>query len=113
MFTAFILLLRKLPLSFYLTIFAVVVISAGYFFWKGKIVAAVKSQCESEKIARENEVLQRQAEEFRQYILFLEEKKAENEKFISRQRKALEDAQEQDGDVAPVLRGTIDRLRDD
>lgn len=98
-------LLRKLPPSFYLAVLAAAVIAGGLFVWRGKIIAAERTSCMAD-------VLERQNQELRQYVAFLEAEKARNTDFIRKQRKALDDANDEDGTVAPVLRNALERLRD-
>jgi len=62
MLTAFFLLLRKLPLSFYLTIIGIVVISGGYLFWRNQIIAEAESKFESELMIRKNQEIQAEIE---------------------------------------------------
>lgn len=75
-----------------------------------KIHDAGEKSCMSGVRAEKISALEKELFETQQYQKFLLENQKKNIDFINRQRKALKDAKEQDGDVAPVLRGTIDRL---
>lgn len=94
-------------------ILAVLSVLGGLWYFKDKIAAYEQLVCTSDNLAAENAALKLQLAEAQQYSLFLAEAKKKNEDFIKRQKKALRDAQENDGPVADNLRGTLARLQRD
>lgn len=94
-------------------IIAVLSVLGALWVFKDKIAAYEQLVCTSDNLAGENAALKLQLAEAQQYSLFLAAAKKKNEDFITRQRKAIRDAKENDGPVADVLRGTYDRLRRD
>jgi len=94
-------------------IIAVLSVLGGLLVFKDKIAAYEQLVCTSDNLAADNAALRLQLAEAQQYSLFLAAAKKKNEDFITRQKKALRDAKEQDGAVAPVLRGAYDRMRRD
>lgn len=101
----------SLPPRVYLVALAVILAAGGFFYAKGKIIDFADKRCQASNIAKENDDLKRAIFEIQQYNSFLLSQKSKNETYIEKQRKALKDAQDQDGDVAPVLRNTLERLR--
>jgi hypothetical protein len=93
--------------------FAVILAAGGLFYIKGRIEAAERNKCNAEQLRAENEVLKANIEQMRLYSEFLAQKQSEKDQFIQNQKKALKNGNEQDGDVAPILRGTLERLRND
>lgn len=94
-------------------IIAVLSVLGALWVFKDKIAAYEQLVCTSDNLTAENAALKLQLAEAQQYSLFLAAAKKKNEDFITRQRKAIRDAKENDGPVADVLRGTYDRLRRD
>ena len=102
----------SLPPRVYLVAFAVILAVGGLFYIKGRIEAAERNKCNAEQLRAENEVLKANIEQMRLYSEFLAQKQSEKDQFVKNQKKALKDANEEDGPVAPVLRGALERLRD-
>lgn len=107
----FLLGMTKLPLWFYAAILAVILIAGGFFYAKGKIIDFADKRCQESNIAKENDDLKRAIFEIQQYNSFLLSQKSKNETYIEKQRKALKNANDEDGHVAPILRNTLERLR--
>ena len=102
----------SLPPRVYLVAFAVILAAGGLFYIKGRIEAAERNKCNAEQLRAENEVLKANIEQMRLYSEFLAQKQSEKDQFIQNQKKALKNGNEEDGPVAPVLRNTLERLRD-
>lgn len=97
----------------WLTFFAVLSLLGAFFWFKNSIYQDCRNDVQAIDNAAKVSALEKQLAEEKQYQAFLLDNQRKNEDFIKRQRKALKDANEKDGDVAPVLRGTFERLRND
>lgn len=102
----------SIPSRVYLVVLAVILAAGGLFYIKGKIEASERNKCNTEQLRAENEVLKANISQMRLYSEFLAQKQSEKDQFVKNQKKALKDANEEDGPVAPVLRGALERLRD-
>ena len=102
-----------LPPKTWLTIFAVLSMLSAFFWFRHSIYAECQSDAKAIADAAKVSALEKQLAEEKQYHAFLLDNQRKNEDFIKRQKRALKDANEKDGDVAPVLLGTFERLRND
>lgn len=97
----------------WLTIFAVLSLFGAFLWFKHSIYQDCRNDEQAKANAAKVTALEKQLAEEKQYQAFLLDNQRKNEDFIKRQKRALKDANEKDGDVAPVLRGTFERLRND
>ena len=97
----------------WLTLFAILSLIGAFFWFRYSIYVDCQTTEQAKQEAAKVEGLEQALEEAKQYNAFLLANQRKNEDFIKRQKRALKDANEQDGDVAPILRGTLERLRND
>lgn len=97
----------------WLWIFTIAAILGGLFWFRHSIYAACDAGHQAEAANEKVTALEKENLELKQYRDFLLVNQKTNENFIKSQKKALKDANEKDGDVAPVLRGVFDRMPDD
>lgn len=86
------------------------ILSAG-LAWK--IYGMVWDACKAEQNRHQIIALENALKLEREYLNHVLVSQAKNQKFITRQRKALQDAKENDAPAAPVLINTINRLHND
>jgi hypothetical protein len=97
----------------YLVIFCVLIALGTFFWFKNSIYQECKSDVKAASDAAKVKELEQALADAQQKEAFLLDNQRKNEDFIKKQRKALKDANEKDGDVAPVLFGTLERLHAD
>lgn len=97
----------------WLVIIAVLSVLGAFFWFKDSIYQDCRNDVQVIDNAAKVVALEKQLAEEKQYQAFLLDNQRKNEDFIKRQKRALKDANEKDGDVAPVLLGTFERLRND
>jgi len=107
------LITSKIPAKVWLVIIAVLGLLGAFFWFRHSIYAEYKSDAKAIADAAKVDALELELTEAKQYAAFLLDNQRKNEDFIKRQRKALKDANEKDGDVSPLLRGTFERLHTD
>lgn len=105
--------LTKIPPKAYLVIFCVLIALGAFFWFKQSIYQECKSDIQAEQNAEKVKQLEQALYDAKQKEVFLLNNQRKNEDFIKRQRKALKDANEKDGDVSPLLRGGLERLHTD
>lgn len=97
-------------MKIYIYIFVLAMVLGVLWKVSGEIYRAGEQNASGECSNAQNEALKLKLAEAQQYQEFLIDNQRKNEEFIKKQRKALNDARENDGDVAPILRGTLERL---
>ena len=107
------LILSELTPKTWLIVFAVLSVLGAFFWFRHSIYVSCETAQQAKADAAKVIALEQELSEARQKETFLLDNQRKNEDFIKRQKRALKDANEKDGDVAPVLRGTFDRLRND
>lgn len=103
----------KIPFKVWIYIFAVLIALGAFFWFKHSIYQECKLDIQAKQDAEKVIQLEQVIAEAKQKETFLLNNQRKNEDFIKRQRKALKDANEKDGDVSPLLRGGLKRLHGD
>ena len=106
-------LTTRIPLKAWLIIFAVLSLVGAFFWFKHSIYQECKLDIQAKQDAEKVIQLEQHLVEAKQKESFLLDNQRKNEDFIKRQKRALKDANEKDGDVSPLLRGGLKRLHDD
>lgn len=103
--------LTKIPLKAWLALFCVLAVVGGLLWFRH----TVYQDCQKDEQAAQNqakaEALEKELSELKQYQAFLLQKQAKNQTTINSLKRDLYNAQDKDGDVAPVLRNGLERLR--
>lgn len=103
----------KIPAKAYLIVFCVLIALGAFLWFRHSIYQECKSDVKAAADAAKVVELEQALADAKQKEAFLLDNQRKNEDFIQKQRKALKDAKEKDGDVAPVLFGTLERMRND